>query len=111
MLRLDVMDDATPVWEVYLDGYKYVLFSKDKVLVYKDGAQEPTYEVSSLGCTCPADKYRSEACKHRKLALFVGDSSSGTSQIAKPEDTAIHQSSDGVIDILSLPLEGSNPFG
>jgi hypothetical protein len=99
---------AVPLWSFEKDGYRIVLFSKNKFLIYKNEEEEPSYEVTALGCSCPADKYRSEMCKHRKLASFVGDGSSSKSHKVKLEDTVIQQ--DSMINILDLSLGGSDLF-
>lgn len=82
---LDIGPDATPTQVVADGNYRYALYTAGRALVYKGESQEPSYEITSAGCSCPASKYRSDVCKHRKFVLGLGDSSSGTPEKQDPE--------------------------
>lgn len=75
-LNLEAVSDSVPQWSVKTGEYRYVLYSTGKALVFKGDSQEPSYEVTPLGCTCPGDRYNSNPCKHRKALTFIGDGSS-----------------------------------
>jgi len=80
-LNLSIDQDSKPLWSIMIDKYRYVLYSTNKALVFKDEDKEPSYEVTPIGCSCPADRYRSDACKHRKTISFLGDGGSGTPEM------------------------------
>ena len=88
-MDLSSIDISTPLWQLNFDGYRYVLFSENKVLVYKGDKQEPSYEITSIGCSCPSDRYRSDMCKHRKVISWIGDGSSGIPVMQEPEVAGI----------------------
>jgi hypothetical protein len=84
-LNIEVDAGSKPMWSIVVGDYRYVLFSTNKALIFKGDNQEPSYEVTPVGCTCPGDRYSSNACKHRKAISFIGDGS------AEPpvEDTSV----------------------
>lgn len=89
-LNLDVEGTAVPQWSVKVGDYRYVLFTTGKALVFKGGSEEPSYEITPLGCSCPGDRYNSNPCKHRKAITYLGDGSAvppeeGTTVEAKKE--------------------------
>jgi len=85
---LDIRHDSQPMKIVEDGAYRYVLYSTEKALVFKGGNEEPSYEITPVGCSCPADRYRNDVCKHRKFILALGDSSSGTPLNEEPEFNA-----------------------
>lgn len=66
---------SKPVWSVAIDGYRYILYSTNKALIFKGENKEPSYEVTSFGCSCPGDRYSDKPCKHRKQLQYLGDGS------------------------------------
>lgn len=74
-INLEVDSASTPMWSITLDGYRYVLYSTYKVLIFKNDAKEPSYEITPVGCSCPGDRYSNSTCKHRKIVSFLGDGS------------------------------------
>lgn len=74
-LNLNIDQDAKPVWSVTLGDYRYILYSTNKALVFKGENKEPSYEITPVGCSCPGDRYSSNACKHRKAISYLGDGS------------------------------------
>ena len=84
-LNIEVDNDSFPMWSIIVGDYRYVLYSTSKALVFKGDNEEPSYEVTSVGCTCPGDRYSSNACKHRKAISFLGDGSA----VPSVGDTAV----------------------
>jgi len=74
-LNIEVDQNSQPMWSIVVGDYRYVLFSTNKALVFKGENQEPSYEITPVGCTCPGDRYSSNSCKHRKTISFLGDGS------------------------------------
>jgi len=85
---IEIGPDSKPSKIVEEGNYRYVLYSTSTALVYKGDAQEPSYEITPTGCSCPADRYRNDTCKHRKFVLALGDSSSGIPLNEEPEFNA-----------------------
>lgn len=78
MVDISQMDDLSglvPICEIFKDGYRYRVYSGDRVDVLKGDSQNPAYTVTSEGCTCPAAQYGSTKCKHRESVVFVGGGS------------------------------------
>ena len=78
-----------PLWEAVIDGYRYVLYSGNRVQVYKGDGHLPAYTIDDNGCSCPAAQYGNPNCKHRSMFSYVGDGApekiteeTGTSQSA-----------------------------
>lgn len=74
-INLNIETDSKPLWSVVLGDYRYVLYTTHKALVFKGEAEEPSYEITPIGCSCPGDRYSQNACKHRKAVSFLGDGS------------------------------------
>lgn len=74
-LDLAIDQGSKPIWSIIVGDYRYILYSTNKALVYKGNSTEPSYEITPVGCTCPSDRYSSEACKHQKVLSFLGDGS------------------------------------
>ena len=72
---LEIGPDSKPLKTVVEGNYKYVLYSTLNALVFKGDSEEPSYEITPAGCSCPADRYRNDTCKHRKFVLSLGDES------------------------------------
>ncbi len=77
LIDLNTTEDLsglTPLWEASLGGYRYVLYSGNKVVVHKgDGS---AYQIDEHGCSCPAAQYGNTNCKHRSMFTWVGDGAS-----------------------------------
>ena len=58
----------------------------------------PRYEITPIGCSCPADRYRSDACKHRGVVSFLGDGSSGSPDMDPELNTNQKDNSDRVLE-------------
>ena len=101
-IDLDSDGDSRPLWTVVADGYKYVLFTNHKALVYKGDNEEPSYEVTPVGCSCPGDRYSSNLCKHRKALLYIGDGSA----VPQEEDTSV-----SVKEFVELDYDSEDLFG
>ncbi len=85
---LEIGSDSVPTGTHVEGNYKYVTYTGGRALVYKGDSKEPSYEITPAGCSCPAAKYRSDICKHRKYVLGLGDSSSGNPQDVEPKSNA-----------------------
>lgn len=93
-LNLNIDQDSRPVWSIIVGDYRYVLYSTNKALVFKGENNEPSYEITPVGCSCPSDRYKNDACKHRKIISFIGDGSAvppeeGTTVRAKEGNTPV----------------------
>ncbi len=66
------LSGMTPLWSLEDSGYRYVLYSGNRVDVFKGDGAVPTYTVGPDGCSCPAGQY-GNVCKHRKFS-WVGSS-------------------------------------
>jgi len=101
-LNIEVEQDTRPMWSIIVGDYRYVLYSTNKALVFKGENKEPSYEVTAISCTCPGDRYSSNACKHRKTITYLGDGSvvppveDTTAKTKQPEDEDI--SFDGLFE-------------
>ena len=108
MPMVDIMDTEdlsglVPLWEVSKDGYRFVLYSGNRVDVYKDGSSNPAYTVTGDGCTCRAAQYGNTNCKHRAAALFVGGGSVTPDPLSKQtRDNALSGQEHEVTNIYDL---------
>ena len=104
-ISLETKEESRPQWSVVVGTYRYVLYNDGRALVYKGESTEPNYEITRLGCSCPADRYRSDACKHRKAISFLGDS--GTFESSEDENAeVVEESTDPTeVDIDGLDLD------
>ena len=97
--EINSVDESLPLWSIKVGDYQYILYTTNKALVFKGENKEPVYEITSLGCTCPGDRYSSNACKHRKVISFIGDGSAvppieGTAVKAKHPINTVSNKSD-----------------
>ena len=102
-LNIEVEKDAQPLWSIIVGDYRYVLYSTNRALVFKGDNREPSYEVTAISCTCPGDRYSSNACKHRKTITFLGDGSAvpsvgDTTMKAKQVEESVDISFDGLFE-------------
>lgn len=72
------LSGLVPLWRAILDGYRYELYSGNKVQVYKGDSGVPTYTVDEYGCSCPAAQYGNPNCKHRSMFQWIGDGAGET---------------------------------
>lgn len=61
-----------PLWDVTIEGYRYLFYSGNRVEVFKPGSSCPTYTITDDGCSCKAAQYGNSSCKHRAPVTFVG---------------------------------------
>lgn len=66
--------DPTFVKEVLFIDYRAHEFSDGSFKIFKDIAEEPTYEIHpTSGCNCPAATWRNNGCKHEKMVGFKNE--------------------------------------
>jgi hypothetical protein len=93
IVSLDSIDDLSglsPMWEVSIGEYRYVLYSGNRAQVFKGDSSVPAYEVTESGCSCPAAQYGNTACKHRAAISWVGDgvrAGNATNQVSNREES------------------------
>ena len=93
---VDVMDAAedlsglSPLWEMRIEGYRFLLYSGNRMEVYKSDSSAPAYVVTKDGCSCKAAQYGNTQCKHRAVATFVGDGvrPSSVNKQSRPDATS-----------------------
>ena len=76
IVTLDQLEDLSglvPLWEFETEGYRYVLYSGNRVQVFKGAAKSATYIVDEHGCSCRAAQYGNPDCKHRVMFTWIGD--------------------------------------
>lgn len=72
-INLDGAGESKPLWSVVVGDYRYVLYTDNKVAVYKGESSVPAYHIDAISCSCPGDRYSKSMCKHRKAVQFLGD--------------------------------------
>ena len=93
----DDLSGYVPLWDVSIEGYRFELYSGNRVLVYKGDSSVPAYEVTEEGCTCRAAQYGNTNCKHRSAISWVGDgvrAGNATNQMSTSESETEHNVND-----------------
>lgn len=72
LMAMEDHSGLVPLWEVNIEGYRYIFYSGNRAEVYKPEASSPTYTITDDGCSCKAAQYGNTNCKHRSSVKFVG---------------------------------------
>ena len=97
----DDLSGFTLLWKsASIEGYRYELYSGNRVLVYKGDSSVPNYEITELGCSCRAAQYGNTNCKHRAMFSWVGDGARAGNASHQKRDNAERETSTTIDNLL-----------